>query len=107
MMTLYIRPITLRQARIFVSKLHRHNDPPQGHKFSIGLKDEAGNLVGVAIVGRPIAKADDSGQGGGDGRNKPHLYRRHTQRQQHAIRGLRQGLQGDGIPPGYHLHPGG
>ena len=48
-------PITLKEARSFVREHHRHNDPPVGHKFSIGLV-EGGDLIGVIIVGRPIAR---------------------------------------------------
>ncbi len=48
-------PISLKTARDFVREHHRHNDPPAGHKFSIGLKKD-GQLIGVVIVGRPIAR---------------------------------------------------
>jgi hypothetical protein len=33
----------------------------QGHKFSIGLVDETGQLVGCAVVGRPVARMLDDG----------------------------------------------
>ena len=56
-----LTPVTLRQARAFVDQHHRHNAPPQGHKFSIGLS-RAGELVGVAIVGRPVARRQDDGK---------------------------------------------
>lgn len=56
-----IRPITFRAACAFVAKLHRHNKPPRGHKFSVGLESEDGKIVGVAMVGRPIARALDNG----------------------------------------------
>lgn len=59
-MTLTIVPITLRAACDFVSMHHRHNKPPRGHKFSIGL-NASGLLVGVAIAGRPIARHFDDG----------------------------------------------
>lgn len=54
-------PITLRQAKKFVDDHHRHNVAPQGHKFSIGCArgKERDELVGVVIVGRPIARAND------------------------------------------------
>lgn len=55
-----IIPLTFRQACNFVAKLHRHNKPPRGHKFSIGLMDGT-ELVGVAMAGRPIARAFDDG----------------------------------------------
>lgn len=60
-------PVTLKQSCAFVAMLHRHNKPPRGHKFSIGLKaDEpvpglGDMLVGVAMVGRPVARALDNG----------------------------------------------
>lgn len=55
-----IVPITLRAAKEFVDNHHRHNVSPQGHKFSIGLEVD-NELVGVAIVGRPIARNLDDG----------------------------------------------
>ncbi|WP_413724677.1 XF1762 family protein [Sodalis sp. RH16] len=56
-----IVPVTFRQACDFVRKFHRHNKPPRGHKFSIGLVDDSGQLVGVAMAGRPIARHLDDG----------------------------------------------
>ena len=48
-------PLSLREANEFVLNFHRHNKPTQGGKFAIGcLHDD--RLVGVAIVGRPIAR---------------------------------------------------
>jgi hypothetical protein len=44
-----------------VAMWHRHNAPPVGHKYSVGLADEAGVLRGVAIVGRPVARSFDDG----------------------------------------------
>lgn len=55
-----IVPITFKVACAFVAQLHRHNKPPVGHKFSIGLEHE-GALVGVAMCGRPIARHEDDG----------------------------------------------
>ncbi len=55
-----IVPITLREAQAFVDAHHRHNSAPRGNKFSLGLKD-ADDLIGVAIVGRPIARGADDG----------------------------------------------
>jgi hypothetical protein len=54
-------PVTLRTARAFVTAHHRHNVAPQGHKFSVGIERD-GTLVGVAIVGRPIARRQDDGR---------------------------------------------
>lgn len=55
-----IIPITFKTACEFVAKLHRHNKPPVGHKFSIGLQN-GDVLVGVAMAGRPIARHFDDG----------------------------------------------
>ncbi len=60
-MALEIVPITFRAAALFVAQLHRHNKPPRGHKFSIGLENN-GVLVGVAMCGRPIARHEDDGR---------------------------------------------
>ena len=51
-----ISPVTLRVAKAFISRHHRHNKPPVGHKFSIGLINDAGELIGVATAGRPVAR---------------------------------------------------
>jgi hypothetical protein len=53
---LVIRPISLAAANEFVGKLHRHHKPVVGHRFSISAIDEESNVVGVAIVGRPVAR---------------------------------------------------
>lgn len=53
--------MTFRAASEFVSRLHRHNKPPRGCKFCLGVQDESGKLVGVAQCGRPIARAFDDG----------------------------------------------
>ena len=55
-----IQPISLKTAQAFVKEYHRHNKPPVGHKFSVGLFVD-GALVGVAVAGRPVARALDDG----------------------------------------------
>lgn len=55
-----IIPVSLREANAFVKSNHRHHQPVQGHKFSIGVEHE-GILVGVAIVGRPVSRHRDDG----------------------------------------------
>ena len=53
-------PIALREANEFVRNFHRHNKPTQGGKFAIGaLHDD--ELVGVAIVGRPVSATLNDG----------------------------------------------
>ncbi len=56
-----IVPVTFRTAKEFIADNHRHNKPPTGHKFSIGLENE-GKLVGVASAGRPVARHLDDGR---------------------------------------------
>lgn len=56
-----IIPVSLKDANAFVAKYHRHHKPVVGHKFSIGLEYH-GELVGVAIVGRPVARHRDDGR---------------------------------------------
>src|SRR5438105_3083563 len=58
---LTVVPLTLKSANAFVAKHHRHHKPVIGHKFSVGVVDDDGTLHGVAIVGRPIARAFDDG----------------------------------------------
>jgi len=55
-----IVPITLKAANAFVTQYHRHHKASVGHKFSIGLS-ENDNLIGVAIMGRPVARGSDNG----------------------------------------------
>ncbi len=53
-------PLPLKEANAFVAANHRHHKPVAGHKFSLGcVKD--GQLVGVAIVGRPVSRYLDDG----------------------------------------------
>ena len=47
--------------RAFVDGWHRHNKPPAGYLWAHGVANDDGVLVGVAIVGRPIAGAFDDG----------------------------------------------
>ena len=61
-MALHIAPTTLREANAFVAMHHRHHRPTTGHKFSIGLRDENENLVGVCICGRPVSRNLDNGR---------------------------------------------
>lgn len=59
-----IIPLNLKKANNFVLLHHRHNKPidSRAHKFSIGLLDDEGNLVGVGISGRPISRMLDNGK---------------------------------------------
>lgn len=53
--------IKLSEANAFVEAHHRHHKPVIGHLFSLGAVLD-GNLVGVAIVGRPVARMRDDGE---------------------------------------------
>jgi hypothetical protein len=48
------------EANAFVSQYHRHHKPVPGMKFCIGISDGE-KVVGVAIVGRPVARVLDDG----------------------------------------------
>lgn len=50
--------VELREANAFVATLHRHHKPVRGHRWSVGAEKD-GALVGVAICGRPVARATD------------------------------------------------
>lgn len=54
-----IRPITFCDACEFIDRLHRHHTAPQGHKFSLSVWVDD-KLVGVACVGRPVARKTQS-----------------------------------------------
>jgi hypothetical protein len=53
-------PIDFADAADFVLRHHRHHTPPVGHKFSIAALAD-GEMVGVVIVGRPVARRRDDG----------------------------------------------
>ena len=57
---LEIRPCKLREANAYVAQHHRHNQPTNGHKFSVAVYD-GDRLCGVAIAGRPVARKLDDG----------------------------------------------
>jgi hypothetical protein len=53
-------PVSLAEANRFVGEYHRHHNPLKIHKFSVGCSVD-GQLVGVAIVARPVARPLDDG----------------------------------------------
>lgn len=57
---LHHQRIEFTEAAAFVAEHHRHHTPPVGHLFSLGAF-ESGRLCGVAIVGRPVARARQDG----------------------------------------------
>jgi hypothetical protein len=53
-------PIKFHDASAFVALHHRHHRPPPGCRFCLGVATED-RLVGVAMVGRPVARHFDDG----------------------------------------------
>jgi hypothetical protein len=58
---LHVVPCELDEANAFVKRHHRHHGRCVGHKFSLAVVDEAAEVRGVAIVGRPVSRALDNG----------------------------------------------
>lgn len=56
-----IVPISLKIANEYVAANHRHHKPVRGCKFCIGVED-CGEIVGVAICGRPVSRHLDNGK---------------------------------------------
>ena len=59
-MGLEIVPMNISDAKEFVAQHHRHHLPPVGALFAIGAAAN-GEIVGAAIVGRPVARGNDDG----------------------------------------------
>lgn len=53
-------PLDIAEANAFIASYHRHNKPVVGAKFAMGASVD-GQLVGVATVGRPVARKLDDG----------------------------------------------
>lgn len=54
-MSLRVVQITHDEANAYVGQHHRHSQPTTGHKWSVGAVAD-GAIVGVAIIGRPVAR---------------------------------------------------
>jgi hypothetical protein len=50
-----VQPITFKEACAFIRKHHRHHKPPTGWMFGCAVNDGE-KVVGVATVGRPVAR---------------------------------------------------
>lgn len=59
-MRLELQPIDFEEACRFIAEHHSHHLPPQGWKFGIACND-GDKIVGVVIVGRPVARNLDDG----------------------------------------------
>lgn len=55
-MRYHVIPLELAEANALVARWHRHHQPSQGHRFSLGVIDADGILHGAAIIGRPVAR---------------------------------------------------
>lgn len=55
-----LQPLSLKEAQDFVNRYHRHNVAPHRDKFRIGLNNGE-KVIGVCMVGRPIARHNDDG----------------------------------------------
>jgi hypothetical protein len=60
-MTVELRPCTRDEARAFVARYHRHHGVPVGWLWLHGAQDDDGDLCGVAVCGRPVARELDDG----------------------------------------------
>lgn len=60
-MSLRLQPISITAANAVVGAWHRHHRPVAGAKFAVSVVNAAGTVVGVVIVGRPVARASDDG----------------------------------------------
>lgn len=58
---LELRPITRDEAHAYIRENHRHHGAPVGELWRHAVHNDAGVIVGVACVGRPVARALDDG----------------------------------------------
>jgi len=52
---LVITPITQKEAKAYIKTTHRHHAPPVGSIFQLAVALD-GEIVGVAMVGRPVSR---------------------------------------------------
>ena len=50
-----MQPTTMQEAKVFIGRYHRHHKPPVGGLFAIAVNDGT-QVVGVVMVGRPVAR---------------------------------------------------
>lgn len=53
-------PISQAEAKAFIAQHHRHHEPSFGDIFRVALAVD-GDLVGVAMIGRPVARMLNDG----------------------------------------------
>jgi hypothetical protein len=59
-MRLTVVPMTISDAKEYVTRVHRHHPAPVGALFAIGAATGE-EIVGCVIVGRPVARGNDDG----------------------------------------------
>jgi hypothetical protein len=59
---LHIVPCPLYRANEYVQTLHRHHKPTSGGLYAVACADDSGDVHGVGIIGRPVARLLDDGQ---------------------------------------------
>lgn len=58
---LTLLPIDFKTASAFIREHHRHHIPTVGWKFGVRAVNNAGETVGVVVVGRPVSRRNDNG----------------------------------------------
>jgi len=58
--SLELAPLTLREANAFVEREHRHHGPSRGCIAIVGAQSD-GEVCGVCIIGRPVARSLQDG----------------------------------------------
>lgn len=48
-----LKPITIKRAKLFISRVHRRLPKIQGAMWGVSVESDTGALVGVAVVGWP------------------------------------------------------
>lgn len=56
-----LRPITRDECDSYIREHHRHHGVPLGALWRQAVHDDSGCIVGVAVSGRPVARALDDG----------------------------------------------
>ena len=56
-----IAPITFKAASAYINEHHRHHKASIGCKFCISVRDDSGQIHGVAVCGRPVSRHLDDG----------------------------------------------
>ena len=54
-----LKSIPFKEAKQFVIDEHRHHKPPVSWKFGTSVVNDEGEVVGIVMVGRPVARGWD------------------------------------------------